>query len=122
MGGCSFIQERGFDPTMFACDDIWDLGKIDNLGKGRGEWTRHANAERDEICIDRRIYEEMLKCIQIQKQSMYFSHLITDLCRQAKIPMSPIEPFTRPMRSVIGENLYGQFVEPQQKHNRENEQ
>ncbi|KAH1046389.1 hypothetical protein J1N35_037173 [Gossypium stocksii] len=25
LSGCSFIQERGFDATMSACDDIWDL-------------------------------------------------------------------------------------------------
>ncbi|KAH1046510.1 hypothetical protein J1N35_037294 [Gossypium stocksii] len=24
MSGHSFIEERGLDPTMFACDDIWD--------------------------------------------------------------------------------------------------
>ncbi|MBA0826579.1 hypothetical protein Goarm_011410 [Gossypium armourianum] len=48
---------------------------------------------------------------------MYFPHLITILCHRVDIPMSPIEPFTRPTRSVITENLYSQFIELQQKKN-----
>lgn len=62
--------------------------------------------QRDEICIDHWIYKEMLKCIRSRKQSMYFSHLIIDLYRQADVLMPLIEPFRRPMRSVIVDNLY----------------
>ncbi|MBA0557496.1 hypothetical protein Golob_014564 [Gossypium lobatum] len=78
--------------------------------------------QRDQICIGDWIYEEMLKCIRSRKQSMYFPHLITALCHRANILMSPIESFTRPMRSMIGDNLYGQFVDLQQKQNQEKEQ
>ncbi|MBA0638103.1 hypothetical protein Godav_024489 [Gossypium davidsonii] len=43
-----------FDPTMSACDDIWDLdfhmeGIIDYLTKKHGEWTRQDNSEMQDI-------------------------------------------------------------------------
>ncbi|KAH1091872.1 hypothetical protein J1N35_019129 [Gossypium stocksii] len=53
---------------------------------------------------------------------MYFPHLIIALCHRVNIPMSPIESFMRLTRSMIGDNLFGQFVDLQQKQDWENEQ
>ncbi|KAG4192514.1 hypothetical protein ERO13_A07G158305v2 [Gossypium hirsutum] len=217
----SFIQECGFDPTISACDEIWDLvqyhlvdvivyefyvalkdrknhrqgetitqvtiqGKevltapleiyqfydalyyshdyleninlftFDNLDmegiincliiinyliEDRCEWTRNANIEMplkfntvikllmtklwmQFICTrlahthnasDITIYRAMMKCLRSRKQSMYFPHLITTLCRRAEVLMSSVEPFTRLTTSVIRDNMYGQFVELQRK-------
>lgn len=73
--------------------------------------------QREQICVGHWIYEEMLKCIQNRKQSMYIPLLIITLCRQDDFSMSPIAPFTRPIKSVIGDNLYDQFLELQRKRN-----
>ncbi|KAG8478510.1 hypothetical protein CXB51_028328 [Gossypium anomalum] len=81
-------------------------GIINYLMEGRGEWNCQANSEREQICVGHWIYEKMLKCIQNRKQSMYIPLLIIVLCRQDDVSMSPIEPFTRPTRSVIRDNLY----------------
>ncbi|KAH1064142.1 hypothetical protein J1N35_029129 [Gossypium stocksii] len=66
--------------------------------------------KREHICVGYYIYKEMLKCISHQKKSTYFKHLIIALCYQANIPISLVESFTRPTRSMIGNNLYDQFL------------
>ncbi|PPD67429.1 hypothetical protein GOBAR_DD35692 [Gossypium barbadense] len=50
MSECSFIQECGFYPAMYACDEIWNLdfdmeGIINYLTEGHGKWTRQTNFE-----------------------------------------------------------------------------
>ncbi|PPR90104.1 hypothetical protein GOBAR_AA30581 [Gossypium barbadense] len=130
MSGQSFTQECGFNPTVSACDEIWELEEsqvarrdhhshgcvgqrgVDCTSEGRSEWTRQANSKS----LDQKRHAQVHMTLK-EKYVLPAS----DYCPMSPIrhPISLIEPFTRPMKSVIGDNLYNKFLELQCKKNQE---
>ncbi|KAH1114121.1 hypothetical protein J1N35_007499 [Gossypium stocksii] len=53
--------------------------------------------------------------IQSQKVVLFFPHLVPALCRQAEVPTNKNKKYMKPTRSIIGDTLYTQYVELQQK-------
>ncbi|MBA0580755.1 hypothetical protein Gorai_022960, partial [Gossypium raimondii] len=54
-------------------------------------------------------------CISSQKVGVFFPHLMTSLCKIAEVLMEENEQFMRPTRSLIGDSMYTQYVELNQK-------
>ncbi|MBA0626530.1 hypothetical protein Godav_004186 [Gossypium davidsonii] len=40
---------------------------------------------------------------------VFFPHLVTGLCKAAKVPMESLQPFHRPATHVIGDSIYKKF-------------
>ncbi|MBA0582325.1 hypothetical protein Gorai_024476, partial [Gossypium raimondii] len=69
--------------------------------------------QRKQICVGTWIYKFMVRCVIREETGVFFPHLVTDLCRAAKVPMKPLEPFHRPTTHVIGDSIYKKFKEIQ---------
>ncbi|MBA0552348.1 hypothetical protein Golob_023169, partial [Gossypium lobatum] len=70
--------------------------------------------EKKQICVGTWIYKFMVRCVIRNETGVFFPHLVTDLCRAAKVPMKPLEPFHRPTTHVIGNSIYKKFKALQQ--------
>ncbi|MBA0735454.1 hypothetical protein Gogos_019301 [Gossypium gossypioides] len=80
------------------------------LTEGRGEWEREIYTNlpfllnpRKQICVGTWIYKFMVRCVTRDETGVFFPHLVTDLCRAAKVPIKPLKPFHRPTTHVIEE-------------------
>ncbi|MBA0596545.1 hypothetical protein Gorai_013361, partial [Gossypium raimondii] len=64
------------------------------------------------------IYRCIMRCVVQNEVGIFFPHLITDLCRLARVPMAPNEQVNCPTKSLKGNPLYEKIHELQQElHN-----
>ncbi|MBA0844914.1 hypothetical protein Goarm_022992 [Gossypium armourianum] len=66
---------------------------------------------RKKICLGRWIHQNMKRCISGQKVEVFFPHLVTTLCKKARVPMEDNEKFMKPTKSLIRDSIYTQYVE-----------
>ncbi|MBA0755402.1 hypothetical protein Gogos_019934 [Gossypium gossypioides] len=54
-------------------------------------------------------------CIRSQKVGVFFPHLMTALCKKVTVPMRYTEKSLKPSRNIIGDTLFQQYIELQDK-------
>nr|KJB10459.1 hypothetical protein B456_001G202400 [Gossypium raimondii] len=70
--------------------------------------------QRKQIFIGTWIYKFMLRCVIRDDTGVFFPHLITDLCRAARVPIDPLKPFRQPTTHMITSSIYQKFKVIQQ--------
>ncbi|KAG4139274.1 hypothetical protein ERO13_D07G181400v2 [Gossypium hirsutum] len=70
--------------------------------------------QRKQISIGTWIYKFMLRCVIRDDTGIFFPHLITDLCRAARVPIDPLKPFRQPTTHMITSSIYQKFKAIQQ--------
>ncbi|MBA0799633.1 hypothetical protein Gohar_010137 [Gossypium harknessii] len=97
-------QNRRLDtdlPTNFNQEITFPIAKI---------WVQFIGTRIAPMDLPR---NEVL-CTQ-PKAEIFFPHLVTEPCQRAEVLMKEIEQFMEPIRSIIRDSLYTQYVELQRK-------
>ncbi|TYG89400.1 hypothetical protein ES288_A12G097400v1 [Gossypium darwinii] len=95
---------------QFICTRIYlevNVSKINTLAAT----ILYAILQNERICIGTWIYRSMICCVREKKIGSLFPHLVTALCKQAKVSMQRSKLFLQPSKNPI--RVFGarQFVE-----------
>ncbi|MBA0787723.1 hypothetical protein Gotri_026238 [Gossypium trilobum] len=89
----------------FLCTRIASALNVSNVNTFRVVLL-YVVLQKKQVCIGTWIYNYMKIYITGQKVGVFFPHLVTALCKKARVPMTTTEQFMKPSKSLIGDTLY----------------
>ncbi|TYH91017.1 hypothetical protein ES332_A13G088400v1 [Gossypium tomentosum] len=70
----------------------------------------HTTLQKEELCIETWIYRSMICYIHEEKVGLFFPHLITALCKKAKVPTGRSKWWLHPTMNTIGDSIYKYLI------------
>nr|KJB33113.1 hypothetical protein B456_006G073100 [Gossypium raimondii] len=88
---------------------IWPVADLSDISPIQAILV-HTILQRKQICIGTWIYRNIIECVRNQAKGTFFPHLITELCKRARIPIERLDKKMNPPKKLVGDDLYKQFV------------
>lgn len=71
--------------------------------------------KKKRICIRKWIYMNMVECAKNLGKRVFFLHLITEMCKKARVPMKQLDRTMDPLSRLLGVDMFAQFTLLQRK-------